>query len=239
MTPQPAITLEDVWVEYQLRHAHHFNLKRALSNRIARRQDRAEIITALQEIDMHVPQGARIGLCGPNGSGKSTLLAVMAGVLTPTRGSCQVNGRVLALLGGAREGLDPEQTGRQNAVMLGVRLGESIRTMRDRCDEIRDFTGLGHRFEHPTYTYSSGMMVRLRFTTITSLRADILLIDEGIGMADEDFNRRAEQRLLDFYGAAGTLILASHNEALIAEHCSQTVHLAQGRLQRPEGFCAP
>ena len=183
-------------------------------------------------ITLSVPRGARIGLTGPNGSGKSTLLAFMAGVLGPTQGSCEIHGRVLALLGGPNEGLDPEQTGRENAVMLGVRLGESIADMRDRCNEIQEFSGLGRRFEHPVYTYSSGMQMRLRFTTVTSLRADVLLVDEGIGMADAEFNLRAGQRLLDFYGTAGTLILASHNESVTAEHCQEMIHLAHGSIAR-------
>ena len=230
MTDELAIKLDDVWVEYQLRHAHHYNLKRAASNLITRRHDEAEIISALRGITLSVPRGARIGLTGPNGSGKSTLLAVMAGVLGPTQGSCEIHGRVLALLGGPNEGLDPEQTGRENAVVLGVRLGESIADMRDRCDEIQEFSGLGKRFEHPVYTYSSGMQMRLRFTTVTSLRADVLLVDEGIGMADAEFNLRAGQRLLDFYGTAGTLILASHDQAITAEHCQETLRLEQGSI---------
>jgi ABC-type polysaccharide/polyol phosphate transport system ATPase subunit len=236
MTEQLAISLSDVWVEYQLRHAHHYNLKRSISNVLARRHEEAEIISALRGISLSVPRGSRIGLTGPNGSGKSTLLAVMAGVLVPTQGSCEIHGRVLALLGGPNEGLDPEQTGRENAVMLGVRLGESIGDMRDRCEEIREFSGLGPRFEHPTYTYSSGMQMRLRFTTVTSLRADVLLVDEGIGMADSEFNLRAGQRLVDFYGTAGTLILASHNESIVAEHCQQVVRLTNGRIDAIEGF---
>jgi ABC-type polysaccharide/polyol phosphate transport system ATPase subunit len=80
------------------------------------------------------------------------------------------------------------------------------------------------------------MQMRLRFTTVTSLRADVLLVDEGIGMADSEFNLRAGQRLVDFYGTAGTLILASHNESIVAEHCQQVVRLTNGRIDAIEGF---
>ena len=225
-----AIQLEDVWVRYQLRHAHHYNLKRVASNRLARRREEPEVITALQGITMSVPRGARIGLTGPNGSGKSTLLAVIAATLTPTIGSVEVHGRTLALLGGPDEGVDPEQTGRENAVTLGVRLGDRSADMESRLDEIREFSGLGNRFDHPVYTYSSGMQVRLRFSTITSLRADILLVDEGIGAADSEFNERAAHRLTEFYGNSGTLVLASHSEDVLGMHCDRALRLERGAL---------
>jgi lipopolysaccharide transport system ATP-binding protein len=225
-----AIRLDNVWVQYHLRHAHHYNLKRTLSNSVTRRRDDAEIITALHSITLEIPQGSRLGLTGPNGSGKSTLLAVMAGALTPTHGTAVTNGRVLALLGGPDEGLDPEQTGRENAVSLGVRLGEDPARMHDRLDEIQEFSSLGRRFDHPVYTYSSGMQVRLRFSTITSIKADILLVDEGIGAADSEFNERATERLKEFYGSTGTLVLSSHAHEVLDSHCEGLVLLQQGHL---------
>jgi ABC-type polysaccharide/polyol phosphate transport system ATPase subunit len=224
-----AIALSDVWVQYKVRSAHHYNLKRSLVNAITRRKEAPETITALENVNLRIPEGTRLGIVGPNGSGKSTLLAVMSGALRPSRGSVTVHGRVLALLGGPDEGLDPEQTGRENALGLGVRLGESADGMRERIDDIHDFSGLGNRFDHPLYTYSSGMQIRLRFSTITSLKPDVLLIDEGIGMADSDFNQRASQRLAAFLSNSGTLIMASHSEAVIAEHCDQRLAVDKGR----------
>lgn len=224
----PAIQLEDVWVQYKLRNAHHYNLKRTITNLVTRRKEEPEIIQALRGVTFTVPRGARVGLVGPNGSGKSTLLSVMAGALTPTRGTSTTSGRVLALLGGPDEGLDPEQTGRENAVSLGVRLGESPEVIEDRLDDIREFSGLGRRFDHPVYSYSGGMQVRLRFTTITSISADILLVDEGIGAADSDFTERATERLADFYKTSGTLVLSSHAQEVLAQHCTSTYRLEHG-----------
>jgi ABC-type polysaccharide/polyol phosphate transport system ATPase subunit len=228
---ESAIVLDDVWVQYKLRHAHHYNLKRTISNALTRRKEEPEIIAALRGVSLVVPKGARIGLSGPNGAGKSTLLSVMAGVLTPTRGTAITNGRVLALLGGPNEGLDPEQTGRENAIALGVRLGDSVSDMQERVDEIKEFSGLGKRFDHPVYTYSSGMQVRLRFTTITSVRADVLVVDEGIGAADAEFNTRADQRLEEFYAHAGTLILASHDPTLLGKLCTSVLHVDHGEIE--------
>jgi lipopolysaccharide transport system ATP-binding protein len=225
-----AVSLDHVWVQYLLRNAHHYNLKRSLTNLITRRHDEAEIITALNDVTLDIPVGARVGLSGQNGAGKSTMLAVMAGLLTPTRGTATVQGRVLALLGGPNEGLDPEQTGRENAISLGARLGERMGQMEERMDDIREFSGLGSRFDHPVYTYSSGMQVRLRFSTITSVQADILIVDEGIGAADAEFNARAEQRLSGFYRHSGTLVLTSHSDDVLATHCDQSLHMSNGIL---------
>ena len=223
-----AIQMNDVWVQYRLRHAHHYNLKRAIGNVVRRRNESPEVIDALRGVTLDVAKGARVGLTGPNGAGKSTLLSVMAGILTPSRGSAITQGRVLALLGGPQQGLDPEQTGRENALFLGVQFGESPAAMQARLSDIKDFSGLGDRFEHPVHTYSSGMQVRLRFSAITSLSADILLVDEGIGQADEEFNERAGARLADFYRGAGTVVLASHNNDLLKRHCTTEIAVKAG-----------
>ena len=223
-----AIWLDDVWVQFRLRHAHHFNLKRTLTNVITRRSDEAEIITALQGVTLNIPRGSRLGLVGPNGSGKSTLLSVMAGTLTPARGAAHTNGRMLALLGGPNEGLDPEQTGRENAINLCIRLGESRDSIETALDGIQEFSGLGERFDHPVYSYSSGMQVRLRFSAITSIEADILLIDEGIGAADESFNQQAAARLEEFFNRSGTLVLSSHSDLYLRQHCTGLLQLNEG-----------
>lgn len=226
----PAISLRDVWVHYQLRHAHHYNLKRALANKLRRAEEQGDTIIALEDVTLDIAPGTRLGLLGPNGAGKSTMLAVIAGVLTPTRGTAITRGRVIALLGGPNEGLDPEATGRENAIQLGVKLGETSKKMERRIDDIVDFSGLGPRIDHPVYSYSSGMQVRLRFSTITSLRADVLLVDEGIGAADAEFNSRASARLEEFLTRSGTLVLSSHDEGLVGKLCTSSLHLRDGRF---------
>lgn len=225
-----AVELDEVWVQYRLRHAHHHNLKRAVANALAGRREAPEVITALAGVTLAIPRGARVGLVGANGSGKSTLLAVMAGALRPSRGTARVTGSVLALLGGPSQGLDPEQTGRENAIALGIRLGEPATAMEARLDDIRAFSGLGRRFDHPVYTYSSGMQVRLRFSALTSLEADVLLVDEGIGAADAEFAERAAERLEAFYDRSGTLVIASHDQGVLERHCDRLLTVAEGQV---------
>lgn len=227
----PTVSLRGVHAEYQLLSVRDYNLKNRVVQTARRRFKSPIVIDALKSIDLDIPEGSRLGLIGPNGAGKSTLLSVMAGLLPPTRGSVRVQGRVLALLGGSAAGIDQEATGRDNIVSMGVQLGESPQAMRGRIDDITDFSGLGERILHPVYSYSTGMQTRLRFSILTSLRPDVLLLDEGLGTADAEFTARANHRLSEFMSSAGILVLASHGDALLKEQCSSAVWLQSGAVQ--------
>jgi ABC-type polysaccharide/polyol phosphate transport system ATPase subunit len=219
-----AIELNGVWVQYR-RPDPVAGLRQRLTESLSQRRAGQHVITALSDFSIAVPQGARIGIVGPNGSGKSTLLAVMAGVLVPTRGAAITHGRVTALLGSPGLGLDPNMTGVENAITLGVRLGETRRAMKVRINDIRDFSGLGSRMDDPVYTYSSGMNARLRFSTITCLSPDVLVLDEGIGTADQAFAEHAAARMDEFALSASTLVMASHNQQLLEAFCNQLIRL--------------
>lgn len=230
------VTLKGIGASYELLTVRDYNLKRRIAD-LSRRQHRKPTrIDALRSLDLDLEDGDRLGLVGANGAGKSTLLSVMAGLLPPTTGSLQVQGRVLALLGGASAGLDQEATGRDNVVSLGVQLGEQPRAMRARVDEIIEFSGLRDRALHPVYSYSSGMQARLRFSILTSLRPDVLLIDEGIGTADAAFSDRANERLQEFMAGAGIVVLASHGDALLRQQCDRGLWLDAGLIRARGGL---
>jgi ABC-type polysaccharide/polyol phosphate transport system ATPase subunit len=112
-----------------------------------------------------------------------------------------------------------------------VQLGESPAAMRDRIDDIAEFSGLTSRIDHPVYSYSSGMKARLRFAILTSLQPDALLLDEGLGTADAEFEERANARLREFMSALGIVILASHSDSLLRAHCDTAVWLDQGHVR--------
>jgi len=224
------ISLRKVHAEYQLLSVRDYNLKNRVVQSVRGRLKEPVVIDALRSIDLDIREGSRLGLVGPNGAGKSTLLSIMAGLLPPTSGSVRVEGRVLALLGGSEAGLDQEASGRDNVVSMGVQLGESPTSMRARIDDITDFSGLGDRIQHPVYSYSSGMQTRLRFSILTSLRPDVLLLDEGLGTADAEFTARANRRLDEFMTSAGILVLASHGDALLKEQCTEAVWLQSGAI---------
>lgn len=222
------IHLRDVEARYELLSVRDYNLKRRLVEFTSRRAHQPRAIQALRSINLDLERGARLGLVGANGAGKSTLLAVMAGLLPATSGEVQIQGRVLALLGGASAGLDQEATGRDNVVSMGVQLGETPAAMRDRMDGIIDFSGLGSRIDDPVYSFSTGMQARLRFSILTSLRPDVLLIDEGIGAADAAFAQRASERLKEFMSSAGIVVVASHGDELLRQQCDSAIWLERG-----------
>ncbi|MCU1621242.1 MAG: transporter ATP-binding protein [Frankiales bacterium] len=225
------VHLRGVEARYELLSVRDYNLKRRIVTAGTRARAAPRVIQALRAIDLDLERGTRLALVGPNGAGKSTLLAVMAGLLPPTSGRVEVEGRVLALLGGTSAGLEQEASGRDNIVSVGVQLGETPSAMRNRLDEIVDFSGLESRIEHPVYSYSSGMQARLRFSILTSLRPDVLLIDEGIGTADAAFAHKAQNRLQEFTSSAGVLVLASHGNGLLREQCEIGLWLHQGVIR--------
>jgi ABC-type polysaccharide/polyol phosphate transport system ATPase subunit len=113
---------------------------------------------------------------------------------------------------------------------MGVHLGETPAAMRARIDDVVDFSGLEGRISHPVYSYSTGMQARLRFSILTSLRPDVLLLDEGLATADAEFTARASRRLNSFISSAGILILASHGDDLLREQCDEAVWLRNGSI---------
>lgn len=224
------IHLQGVTAQYELLSVVDYNLKHRVLQLVRNRRHSPEVITALRGINLALFPGSRVGLVGANGAGKSTLLAVIAGLLPPTAGQVRVEGRVLALLGGAGAGLSQEATGLDNIIGMGVQLGESPPAMRSRTEDIVEFSGLSDRIKHPVYSYSTGMQARLRFSILTSLRPDVLLLDEGLATADAEFAARASERLKDFMSSAGILVLASHGDDLIRQQCTTGLWLDRGTL---------
>lgn len=225
-----SIVLKDASVTYTLTNSRDYNLKRSIVDAIRFDRQPPRRIEALRGVSLEVEDGARLGLVGPNGAGKSTMLTLMAGILAPTTGSVKVTGRVLALLGGAGAGLELEASGLDNIINLGVQLGEAPAAMRRRLAEVADFSGLEARIDDPVYTYSTGMQARLRFSTLTALSPDILLLDEGLTTADAAFAHKAQQRLESFMLGVGIVILASHGTEMLRDYCNTGVLMDAGQV---------
>ena len=168
---------------------------------------------------------------GHNGSGKSTLLQTLAGVYPPTRGSYIHSGSIASLVN-PMLGIEREATGFENIMIRGLVLGMNRRTIRQLTPEIAEFSGLGDYLHMPVHTYSTGMLMRLAFSITTSVRADILLMDEWLSVGDAEFRQQAEERIRALVSQSGILVIASHSAELIARECTRVIELAHGVVVR-------
>ena len=184
---------------------------------------------ALTDVSFDVSKGETLGIIGRNGSGKSTLLQIICGILQPTSGSVEVNGRVSALLElGA--GFNPEFTGRQNVYINGSILGLAHEEIENRFDEIATFADIGMYIDQPVKTYSSGMSVRLAFAVAISIEPDILIVDEALAVGDEAFQRKCFARIKQIQERGGTILFVSHGAGTIVELCNHALLIDQGEL---------
>ncbi len=184
---------------------------------------------ALKDINLEIPKGLTVGILGLNGSGKSTLLQIIASVLEPTAGTVQVDGKVAALLDlGA--GLNPDLTGRENVVLSGTIMGLSREQILERMDEIESFADIGQFFDQPMRTYSSGMFMRVAFSTTIYVDPEILLIDEVLSVGDIKFQEKCFRRLRGLQEAGKTILIATHDRSMVPRICELGLVLHQGEL---------
>lgn len=184
---------------------------------------------ALNGISLQVEKGRSVGIIGQNGCGKSTLLKVICGVLQPTTGQVQVNGRVAALLElGA--GFNPEFTGRENVYMSAALMGLSKEEIDRRFPDIEAFAEIGEFLDQPVKTYSSGMYVRLAFSTAVSVDPDILVVDEALSVGDMFFQHKCISRMETFQQLGKTIVLVSHDINLVKAFCNSAILMNDGQI---------
>ncbi len=184
--------------------------------------------TALHDVSFDIRKGEAVGIIGRNGSGKSTLLQLICGILKPTSGSVQVDGRISALLE-LGSGFNPEFTGRENVYFQGAVTGFSKARMDQRIDDIIAFADIGAFIDQPVRTYSSGMFVRLAFAVIAHADADILVIDEALAVGDAVFTQKC-MRFLRSFMTRGTVLFVSHDTGSVQSLCSNAIWLNKGAV---------
>lgn len=193
------------------------------------RPSRRSRFEALKDISFELAKGESLGLIGPNGAGKSTILNLATGLSKPDRGSILVNGHVTALLelgAGFHHDLTGAENVRVNAAMMGMTRGQ----MTERFDEIVDFSGVREFINEPLRVYSAGMQVRLAFSVAIAAEPDVLLIDEVIGVGDQDFYNRCLEKIQTFRQAGKTIVLASHSSELITMLCHRALWIDRGQV---------
>jgi len=184
---------------------------------------------ALDDVSFEVEKGEVFGIIGRNGAGKSTLLKILSGILRPSRGRVELNGRVGSLLE-VGAGFHPELTGRENiflnAAILGLKHAEIIRKL----DEIVAFSGVEKYLDEPVKHYSSGMYMRLAFAVAAHIEPEILLIDEVLAVGDADFQKKSIHRVEQIGQHGQTVLLVSHNIQTVLRLCRRALCLDQGRV---------
>jgi teichoic acid transport system ATP-binding protein len=185
-------------------------------------------IRAVQDVSFIARHGESIGIVGINGSGKSTLLRAIAGLIPPTNGSVYVAGEPSLL--GVNAVLMGDLTGERNVMIGGLALGLTRAQVRERLDDVVEFSGLGDFISLPMKAYSSGMGARLRFAISTAATPDILMVDEALATGDASFREKSKARIDAIREQAGTVFLVSHSLATIQAICSRVLWIHQGRL---------
>ena len=213
-------------------------LASASGGKIAAASRNVTVVQALKDVDLDFRPGDRVGLVGHNGAGKTSLLRMIAGIYEPTAGRIEVRGKVSSFIN-LGMGMDLEATGRENILLCGLMFGLDYDEIRRLTPEIEAFSGIGDFLDMPVRTYSSGMTMRLVFSIVTSVPAEILLMDEWLSVGDADFVALAEARLQKLVDAAHILVLASHDASVIARLCNIIVHLEHGEVVEVRRVAAP
>lgn len=183
---------------------------------------------ACRDVDLEVRKGECLGLVGRNGAGKSTILQLIAGTLTPSTGSIEVKGRIAALLE-LGSGFNPEFTGRENVLLNAAILGLSENEIKTNYDKIIEFADIGDFIDRPIKTYSSGMVLRLAFSVMANVDADVLIIDEALAVGDAFFTQKCMRFLRDFMEHK-TVIFVSHDTNAVCSLCNTAVLMEKGRI---------
>ncbi|CAG5088730.1 O-antigen ABC transporter, ATP-binding protein RfbB [Thermobacillus xylanilyticus] len=185
--------------------------------------------TALSNVSFQVRKKEVLALVGLNGAGKSTLLKIIAGVLKPTKGHVKINGTVAPLIElGA--GFNPNLTGRENIFLNGAVLGYSNQFMKEKFEEIVDFSGLHEFIDVPLKNYSSGMLARLGFSIATVVEPEILLVDEALSVGDYRFMQKCEARIQSMIKNGATVLFVSHSTSDIRKICNRALLLERGKV---------
>jgi ABC-2 type transport system ATP-binding protein len=184
---------------------------------------------ALRDINLDVEPGTTLGIIGRNGAGKTTLLSIVSGILQPSEGTVEVNGRLVALFAlGA--GFNPEFTGRENIMLNGLILGIEHQEMLERFDDIVAFADLGDFIDQPIKTYSSGMRSKLGFAVAVNVEPDVLILDETLAVGDAVYKEVALQRMYELRDRGTTILFVSHGMKTVEDFCTKAALIHEGRL---------
>lgn len=192
------------------------------------RHRKVDEVQALKSVSFRAQTGESIGLVGQNGSGKSTLLRIISGAESPTNGDTFVSSSPTLL--GVSSALQNDLSGKANIKLGLLAMGLSPDEVATLSPKVAEWAGIGEAINRPLKTYSSGMRARLVFSISTSVRREILLIDEALSTGDSAFAARAKERMDNLLAESGTVFIVSHGAGTIKDHCSRAIWLNEGEI---------
>lgn len=225
---QPSVHIQNLGKQFSLHAAPpYLSLREAL--RFGRSGSK-EKFWALQDINLNIMPGERLGIIGHNGAGKSTLLKIISRITPPTTGKAIIRGRVGSLLE-VGTGFHPELSGRENIFLNGSILGLKRKEISQQLDSIIDFSGTEKFIDTPLKHFSSGMQLRLAFAVAAHLEPEVLLIDEVLAVGDLAFQRKCISKMEEVSQTAGrTILFVSHNLSQVKQLCNKAILLDSGRM---------
>ncbi|AIM24807.1 ABC transporter ATP-binding protein [Melissococcus plutonius] len=221
-----AIDLQNITKTYNMYKKPSDRFKEALN---PTKKSYHDLFYALKKINIQIKKGEMIGFVGENGSGKSTLLKIITGVLTPSAGTMDIDGKISALLE-LGSGFNPEYSGYENIFLNGMVLGFSREEMAERVDSVIEFANIGDHLYQPVKTYSSGMFVRLAFAVAINVDPDILIVDEALAVGDLEFQLKCMEKFTEIKNSGKTILFVSHDINSIRRFCDRAFWLQNGKV---------
>lgn len=226
MKEKYAIEVENLKIRY--RCLNKVSIKKSL---FQLKKSNIEVFEAVKGVSFKVPQGEIMGVVGKNGSGKSTMLRAIAGIFAPDEGSIDLHGHSVSLLS-IGVGFQKSLTGRENILLSGMLLGFAEQQVREKMEEIIEFSELEKFIDKPVKTYSSGMYSKLAFSITAILETEIILIDEVLSVGDAKFKKKSFRKMKELITDSNrTVIIVSHNSETIRKLCDTVLWLHEGELK--------
>jgi len=241
---QLALRVENVWKKYRIKRpfdGQSESLKEVLNspfNWVVNKfnassdysSDHNQDFWALKDISFDVDHGESVGIIGRNGAGKSTLLKILSRITRPSKGQVVLYERVNSLLE-IGTGFNTELSGRDNIYLNGSFLGMKKSEIKQKFDEIVDFSGIEEFIDTPVKYYSSGMFVRLAFSVAVHLTPETLLLDEVLSVGDAEFQRKSFSKMQELLSSGSTIVFVSHNQNAVKEICKRVIWLEKGEIK--------
>lgn len=229
MKTEIAIEVKNIYKEFSLPHVRRDSIVEYITHPIKSLTNSKEVFKILNDVDFEIKQGEFVGIMGKNGSGKSTLLKILAGIYTPTKGKLKIHGKMIPFLE-LGVGFHPELSGRDNIYFNGIILGMSKAYLKQKFNEIVEFSELERFIDLPLKNYSSGMMVRLAFSIAMMAEADIYLLDEVLAVGDAKFQAKCFGVFDRFIEQGKTIVLVTHSTDLVERYCNRALLIDNGRV---------